>query len=263
MAPTSEAERTWSAGDFAKLAAGSTLAAELLCESAELRAGQKVLDVATGSGNTALAAARRRTVVTGVDVVPALLDRARLRAEAEGLSVTWTLADALQLPFPDAAFDVVLSTFGVMFAADPSIAVAELLRVVRPSGVLALAAWTPDGYTGRLFAALDRAFPEGRLHAATLAWGTEEAVRRQFVGNAELILSRRQRAIVRGDSLDGYARNFLRLFPPGARALASLDATGQERLTAEVIAIARDVNRSGDATVLLPSEYLEVVLRRA
>ena len=152
-------QQTWAAGDFSVIAWTTQIVSELLCEAVELRAGQSMLDVATGSGNTALAAARRWCEVTGIDYVPALLERARDRAAAERLPITFHEGDTEEIPFPAASFDVVLSTFGVMFAPDQEQAAQELLRVCRPGGKIGLANWTPDGFVGTYFRALVQYVP--------------------------------------------------------------------------------------------------------
>src|SRR4051812_17696728 len=147
-AQTARTQRLWSAGDFAAVGSMLVIVSETLCETVGLRAGRDVLDVATGSGNTAIAAARRCTNVTGLDFVPALLERGRTRAAAEGVPVTFVEGDAQSLPFPDRSFDVVLSTFGVMFAPDQVLAAAEMVRVLRPGGVIGMSNWLPEGAIG-------------------------------------------------------------------------------------------------------------------
>jgi SAM-dependent methyltransferase len=151
--------QVWASGDYAAVGTRILIMSELLCEAVDLRAGQLVLDVATGSGNAALAAARRGCEVTGVDYVPSLLERARVRARAEGLPVTFREGDAEQLPFPDASFDVVLSVVGVMFAPDQERAARELLRVCRPGGKIGLANWTPDGFNAEMTRVMTRYVP--------------------------------------------------------------------------------------------------------
>src|SRR6187401_266333 len=144
-------QATWASGDFAVVGTTLQIVGESLAEAIDIRAGERVLDVAAGNGNATLAAARRFARVTSTDYVPALLERGRRRAEADGLDVTFEVADAEALPYPDAGFDVVLSTFGVMFAPDHEQAAAEMMRVCRPGGRIGLASWTPAGFVGQLF----------------------------------------------------------------------------------------------------------------
>ncbi len=150
---------TWASGDYGHIGVRLQIVGESLCEAVDLHAGERALDVAAGNGNAALAAARRFAEVTATDYVPALLEQARRRADADRLSITFQEADAERLPFPDASFDVALSTFGVMFAPNQARAAAELLRVVRPGGRIGLANWTPQGFLGRLFAVVARFVP--------------------------------------------------------------------------------------------------------
>src|SRR5215472_12303855 len=174
-------QQTWTAGDFPKMGVELSIAGELLCESIPVLAGDRVLDIATASGNTALAAARRRAIVTGVDITPALLDRARLRAAAEGLQIEFQEGDATALAFPDASFDVVMTTFGAIFAPDPERTAAEMARVCRPGGKIAMANWTPDGMLGKLFRLLARYSPPGAQVDLPVTWG-DEAVLNQRLG---------------------------------------------------------------------------------
>src|SRR5512147_2374154 len=167
-------QTTWASGDYASVAARIPIVAERLCDAADIHAGDRVLDVATGTGNAALAAARCGAVVTGVDYVPALLDRGRIRATAEGLEVDYQEGDAEALSFADDSFDAVLSVFGVMFAPDQEKAAAELLRVCRPGGTIALACWTPDGFIGEMFRAMARHVPPPSGLRSPMEWGSEE-----------------------------------------------------------------------------------------
>lgn len=218
----------WGAGDYAAVATPLLIVSELLCEAVDLRAGSKVLDVATGSGNTALAAARRRCEVIGLDYVPALLERARERAAVERLDIRFEEGDAESLPYPDETFDVVLSTFGVMFAPDQAKAASELLRVCRPGGRIGLANWTPGGFVGQWFQLTARYVPPPPGMEPPLVWGTEDG---------------------------------LRTFVPDAHdmKIESLDAMRQESFASELVALAQRFNRSGDDTIVVPAEYAEVV----
>src|SRR5512144_865361 len=173
----------WASGDFAVIGTTLQMVGEQICEAADVRAGHEVLDVAAGSGNATLAAARRFAAVTSTDYVPALLERGRRRADAEGFSgITFEVADAEALPYADASFDVVLSTFGVMFAPDHSRAAAELMRVCRPDGRIGLASWTPDGFLGHLLRVIGDYVPPAAGVRSPLLWGTDAHVRKLFSG---------------------------------------------------------------------------------
>src|SRR6476659_2142744 len=172
----------WASGDFAIIGTTLQLVGELLCEGADLRAGERVLDVAAGNGNATLAAARRFGKVTSTDYVPALLERGRQRAEAEGLTVTFEVADAEALPYPDASFDVVLSSFGVMFAPDHRQSARELMRVCRPGGRIGLASWTPPGFLGHMFKVIATHVPPIPGVQSPLLWGTDAHIQELFAG---------------------------------------------------------------------------------
>ncbi|MFC7551108.1 class I SAM-dependent methyltransferase [Pseudoroseomonas wenyumeiae] len=167
-------QANWASGDYAVIGVTLQIVGEQLCEAVDLRSGERVLDVAGGNGNASLAAARRFAEVTCTDYVPALLERARLRAEADHLPMQVQTADAEALPFPDASFDVVLSTFGVMFTPDQEKAAAEMARVCRPGGRIGLANWTPGSFVGRLFQLLGRFLPPPAGVRSPALWGTEE-----------------------------------------------------------------------------------------
>jgi SAM-dependent methyltransferase len=235
------------------------LMGERLCEAVDLRPGARVLDVATGSGNTALAAARRFCDVTGVDYVPELLHQARERAAAEGLPVTFAEGDAEALPFPDASFDVVLSTLGVMFAPDQERAAAELLRVCRPGGTIGLTCWTPEGFIGQQFALFARyAPPPAGLRPAT-RWGTEAGLRELLGDGVACLRAARCAWTWRYPSAASYLGHFRTYYGPTVKAFAALDAAAQERLAAEMDELVARFNRSGDETMIVPADYLEVV----
>jgi len=253
-------QQQWAAGDYAVVGATTVLAGELLCEAIDLHAGQKVLDVATGTGSTALAAARCWCEVTGVDYVPALLQRGRQRAAAEGLQVTFQEGDAEALPFPDASFDVVLSAFGAMFAPDQEQTARELLRVCRPGGKIGMLNWTPDSFVGVYFAdAMVRYVPPPPGLKPTVLWGTEARVRELF-GEAIASLQVTRRSFVfRYRSPEHWLEVFRTTMGPVLKAFESLDAQGQEQMARDLIAVVHRFNRSGDQTMVVPSDYLEVV----
>jgi len=254
-------QQVWASGDLSRIGVGSVLVGELLCESAGLRAGERVLDVATGSGNTALAACRRACKVVGVDFVPALLERARERANAERFKhVTFQEGDVQALPFPDHAFDVVLSTFGHMFAEDPAKAAAEMARVCRPGGRVAFACWTPTGSNGSMFGVIAKYDPPPPNVPAPVLWGEEAVVRERFAQYARDFTFERRYHIGRSYSAVDWF-NFMReFFGPLRVAWEKLDDTRREALTGDLLASVARFNQSGDETLLVPSEYLASVV---
>ncbi len=255
-------QQTWATGDFAVVGSLITIVSEHLCEAVDLRAGWAVLDVATGSGNTALAAARRFCEVTGVDYVPALLERGRERAAAERLPVTFREGDAEALPFPDASFDAVLSTFGVMFAPDQEKAAAELLRVCRPGGKIGLANWTPDGWAGQMFRTVGQHVPPPPGLKPPPLWGTEERLRELFGDRISSLDVSRRTFVQRFRSPQHWLEVFRTYFGPVMRAFDAVGPQGEEALARDLLALVERFNRSGDATAVFPSEYLEAVATR-
>jgi SAM-dependent methyltransferase len=253
---------TWSAGDFSALASSSVIVGELLCESIPLRAGQKVLDVATGSGNTAMSAARRACDVIGVDFVPALLDRARERVQAERLrNITFEAGDTEALPFPDGTFDVVLSTFGHMFAPDADKALREMVRVAKPGGTVAFIAWTPDGMFQKIFALHDRFNPLGPGLAKCCRWGDGTFIGERFGAFATDIRVRRQDRVFRARSADQWLAYMRQNLGPTLLAFEGLDPAGQEQFSREMIQTMQHYNQSGDETLFLVTDYTEAVIR--
>ncbi len=255
-------QAAWSSGDYAAIGTTLQLVGETLCESLDVRAGQQFLDVAAGNGNAALAAARRGCEVTAVDYVGTLLDRAGERAQAERLPIAFRIADAEELPFADASFDVVASTFGVMFTPDQDRAAAEMLRVCRPGGRIGLANWTPDGFIGQLFKVLAGYLPPPEGVKSPALWGTPEFIRRQFESQAAAIELQGRAFVFRYRSAGHWLDVFRTMYGPLLKAFAALDAPGQERLERDIHALIARFNRSGDATMVVPGEYLEVVVTR-
>jgi ubiquinone/menaquinone biosynthesis C-methylase UbiE len=253
---------TWSSGDYAVIGTTLQIVGEMLCEAADLHPGQRVLDVAAGNGNATLAAARRWADVTSTDYVPALLERGRARADAEGLPVTFQEADAEQLPFTDGAFDVVLSVFGVMFTANQEQAARELLRVCRHGGTIGLANWTPEGFVGQMFRTIGKHVPPPAGVQSPALWGTEQRLRELFgAGIAELRITRRM-FVFRYRSTEHFIEVFRTYYGPMLKAFAALDAEGQARLTHDLTELLERFNGGGPATLTVPSEYLEVVATR-
>jgi SAM-dependent methyltransferase len=258
----SRQRQTWASGNYHVIASLIMPVSERLCDAVDLRAGERVLDVATGSGNTALAAARRLTEVTGVDYVPALLERGRARASAEGLRVIFEIGDAESLPVDDASFDVVLSTFGVMFAPDQEQAARELLRVTRPGGRIGLANWTPTGWIGEMLRIVgSHVAPPVGLRSPSY-WGTAEGLRELFGEDVVSLRAERQQFVWRFGSAQHYLSLFRSFYGPVLKAFGALDEAGQKTLEGDLIAAAERFNQANDATLVVPAEYLEVVATR-
>jgi SAM-dependent methyltransferase len=255
-------QQVWAAGNYATVGNTLVLVSELLCEAADVRAGQRVLDVATGSGNTALAAARRWCEVTGIDYVPALLERGEARAAAEGFPVTFQEGDAEHLPYPDGAFDVVLSTFGAMFAPDQEQTACELLRVCRSGGKVGMANWTPESFLAAYARTVSQHVPPPPGLKSPMLWGTEAHLRELFGDGISGLEVTRRSFVFRYRSPEHWLEVFRTTFGPAIAAFRGLDAPGQARLRAELLALVARMNRSGDATMAVPSEYLEVVATR-
>jgi ubiquinone/menaquinone biosynthesis C-methylase UbiE len=259
----SRQQATWASGDYAVIGTTLSLTGELLCEAVDLRPGQQVLDVAAGNGNATLAAARRWGQVTSTDYVTALLDRGRERAAAERLPVTFQEADAEQLPFADASFDVVLSIFGVMFTPNQEQAAHELLRVCRPGGKIGLASWTPEGFIGQVFRTMGKYIPPPLGVKSPALWGTEARLRELFGdGIAELQTNRRV-FMFRYRSAQHWVEIFRTYYGPVLKAFAALDPAGQENLARDLTELLERFNEGGPDTLKVPSEYLEVVATRA
>jgi ubiquinone/menaquinone biosynthesis C-methylase UbiE len=256
-------QKMWASGNYAAVAARIVPMAEHLAEAAGLRPGDRVLDVATGSGNAALAAARYGAEVTGVDYVPELLERGRERAAAEGLEVTFAVGDAEDLDFPDASFDAVLSALGVMFAPDQERAAAELARVVRPGGTIGLVNWTPDGFIGQLLKTVSKHVPPPAGVRPPSQWGTEARLR-ELLGDAVSRLDVTTRTYVwRFRSPEEFAGFFKEWYGPTRKAFEALDEAGRQRLWDDLTALAREHDTEPGLTVAMPAEYLEVVATRA
>jgi SAM-dependent methyltransferase len=259
--PGPEDHRVWGRGDYSILAAGAILPSELLCEAVELRARQATLDVATGSGNTALSAARRRARVTGIDLLPDLLHKARERAQVERLGIELLMGDASALPFRASTFDRVLSTFGVIYAPDPALAAQEMARVCRSGGVIGLTSWVPDGFFGTVLHRLLQ--PDARTgpHRPTDPWSSEPGIHGLFP-NAVRVASQRRSMVIRGDSPERYLAALQRYLGPVIAAFASREMPDRTQLAIDLMATIQRFNRSNDGTVYLPSDYLEIVLRK-
>jgi ubiquinone/menaquinone biosynthesis C-methylase UbiE len=251
-------QATWSTGDYAMVGITLQIVGERLCEAVDLRAGERVLDVAAGNGNATLAAARQFAEVTSTDYVDALLERGKERAQAERLPVTFKRADAEALPFADGTFDVALSTFGVMFTPDQNTAAAELSRVVRKGGRIGLANWTPDGFIGQLFKIIGKhVSPPAGIKSPSL-WGTESHLGALFPGHRMKIS--KQVFNFRYKSPRHWLDIFKAYYGPTNRAFAALDAARQQALESEITELLERMNRGGKDTLIVPSDYLEAVL---
>jgi ubiquinone/menaquinone biosynthesis C-methylase UbiE len=253
-------QAVWASGDYAVIGTTLQIVGENLCEAVDLRAGETVLDVAAGNGNATLAAARRFGRVTSTDYVAALLDRGRQRAAAEGAEVAFREADAEALPFPDASFDVVLSSFGVMFTPDQETAAREMARVLKPGGRIGLANWTPDGFIGQLFKVIGRHVPPPSGVKPPALWGTEARLRELFPGHRVSATPRQFQFRYR--SPEHWLEVFRNWYGPTHRAFAGLDAQGQAALAAEILDLLHRSNRGG-STLVVPSDYVDAVIRRA
>ncbi len=250
----------WSSGDYSVVGTTLQIVGEELCEALDLRAGDRVLDVAAGNGNASLAAAHRGCEVVASDYVPALLDRARERAAAERLDIEFREADAEALPFADASFDAVVSTFGVMFTPDQERAAAELVRVCRPGGRIGLANWTPDGFIGQVFRTLGRHVPPPAGVKSPALWGTRARIDELFGAKATSIRASLRQFVFRYRSPEHWVHVFGTWYGPMLKAFASLEPAAQAALHRDLLALVDRFNRSGDATMVAPSEYLEIVI---
>jgi SAM-dependent methyltransferase len=250
---------TWGSADYGAVAAMIVPMAERLVEAADLRAGDSVLDVACGTGNAALAAARCGCDVTGLDYVPALLERGRARAAAEGLDVAFVEGDAEGLPYADESFDAVLSCVGVMFTPDQERAAAELVRVSRSGGKIALANWTPAGFVGGMFRTVSKHVPPPVGLKPPGLWGTEPRLEELFAGALSDLRVERRHFVFRFRSADDFVDFFRANYGPVTKAFEALDDAGREHLHADLAALAAAHARAGGPTVAIPSEYLEVI----
>jgi len=255
-------QQTWASGDYSVIAETFVLMGELLCEAVDVHANQEVLDIATGSGNTALAAARRWCRVTGIDYVPALLERARERAIAERLPITFLSGDAQHLSFPDATFDIVLSTIGAMFAPDQELVAAEMTRVCRPGGKIGMANWTPEGVYGQIFQTIERYIPSVAAIRSPALWGTEKRVRELFGDRVSSLEVKKRNFFWRYRSSQHWLEVFSTCFGPIVTALKALDATNRERFAHDLLMVAEQANLAHDGTLVAPAEYLEVIAVR-
>ena len=253
-------QASWASGDFAVIGVTLQPVGESLAEATDIRANEDVIDIAAGNGNATLAAARRFARVVSTDYVPALLDKGRARAEAEGLAVTFRMADAEALPFADASFDAALSTFGIMFAPDHRRAASEMLRVLRPGGRIGMANWTPDGFVGQLFKTIGKYVPPPAGVVSPARWGEEAYVRDLFGHGAEQVHGQNKVFNFRYASARHWLHVFRDYYGPVHKAFAALDAAGAAALEQELLAMLERLNTAGAHSLVVPGEYLEVIV---
>jgi ubiquinone/menaquinone biosynthesis C-methylase UbiE len=255
-------QAAWSSGDYAVVGSTLQIIGEELCEAMDLRSGQKVLDVAAGNGNVTLAAARRWCEVTSSDYVPALLAKGRERAQAEGWTIDFQEADAEALPFQNASFDAVVSTLGVMFTADHEKAAAEMLRVCKPGGKIGMANWMPEGFIGQLFKTIGKHMPPPPGVKSPALWGTQAHLDHLFEAQASSIHITSKNFMFRYRSAQHWVDVFRTWYGPVHKTFAVLPAAGQAALLADLLALVDRFNRARDGTMVVPGEYLEVVITR-
>ena len=257
----SRQQAAWGSGDYAMIGTTLQIVGETLCEAVDLRGGQRVLDVAAGNGNATLAAARRFADVVSTDYVGALLDRGRERAAAERLPVTFQEADAEALPFPDASFDVVLSTFGVMFTPNQQKAANELARVCRPGGKIGMANWTPEGFIGQLFKTIGKYVPPAPGVKSPALWGNKAHLDALFTSGGAVQAESRS-FVFRYKSPRHWIEIFRNYYGPLLKAFAAIDPPARDALQADLDALLGKFNAAKDGTLVVPSEYLEVVVTK-
>ena len=255
-------QAAWSSGDYAVIGTTLQIVGEQLVEAMDLHAGQTVLDVAAGNGNVTLAAARRWCEVTSTDYVESLLARGRKRAEAEGLQVKFQIADAEDLPFADASFDAVVSTFGGMFSPDQDRTAAEMVRVCKSGGRIGLANWTPEGFIGNLFRTIGKYLPPPSGVKSPAVWGTRDWVQATFGPAAFTIAAEARHFTFRYRSAQHFLDIFGTYYGPVLKAFAALEEAGRRVLARDIIELVGRFNTSGDETMAVPSEYLEVVITK-
>ncbi|MBU1362084.1 MAG: class I SAM-dependent methyltransferase [Gammaproteobacteria bacterium] len=255
-------QSAWASGDYALIGTTLQIVGEQLAEACDLRTDERVLDVAAGNGNATLAAARRGCVVTSTDYVAALLDRGAERAASERLQVDFQVADAEALPFEDGRFDAVVSTFGVMFTPDQNKAAAELARVCRPGGRIGLANWTPDGFIGRLFKTLGRHLPPPAGVQPPSRWGVEDNLRAMFGNDAAAIVATSRTFNFRYRSAAHFIDVFRTWYGPVHKAFAALPEDKAQALEHDLTELLNTMNRAGPSSLVVPGEYLEVVVTR-
>jgi SAM-dependent methyltransferase len=259
----SKQNAAWSSGDYARIGTTLQIVGERLAEALDLPAGAKVLDVAAGNGNATLAFARRSADVTSTDYVPALLERGRTRAEAEGMAIAFQTADVEDLPFADGAFDTVVSTFGVMFAPNQRRAASEMLRVCRPGGRIGMANWTPDGFIGQLFKTMGRHVPPPAGIGSPAQWGSRPWLAETFGPQASAIAVEEHTFVFRYRSPEDFLQVFRTYYGPVHKAFLALDPSAQQQLAADILATVARFAAPADGTLRVPSAYAQVIVTKA
>jgi len=254
-------QAAWSSGDYAVIGTTLQIVGEQLCETLDVRSGQRVLDVAAGNGNVTLAAARRWCEVVSTDYVPSLLDGGRQRAAADGMTIDFQEADAEALPFADAAFDVVVSTFGVMFTPNQDKAAGEMLRTCKPGGKIGMANWTPESFIGQIFKVLGKHLPPPAGVKSPALWGTPAQLA-EFFGAAGTIKAEARHFTFRYRSPEHFVDIFKTYYGPMHKAFIALDDARQQELRNDLLALIGRMNRAEDGTMVVASEYLEIVITR-
>lgn len=257
----SRQQAAWSSGDYAIVGTTLQIVGEMLCEAVDLRSNHRVLDVAAGNGNATLAAARRFADVVSTDYVGALLERGRERAKADRLTVTFQEADAEALPFDGGSFDVVLSTFGVMFTPNQQQAAKEMLRVCRMGGKIGLANWTPGGFIGQLFKTIGKYVPPAPGTTSPAMWGTKAHLKDLFGSNAT-IEAENKNFVFRYKSPTHWVDVFRSYYGPVLKTFGALEIDKRAALEVDIHGLLHKFNIAGDGTVVVPSEYLEVVITK-
>lgn len=255
-------QATWASGNYGTIGSRLQIVGELLAESVDVRAGEHVLDVAAGNGNATIAAARRFAHVTSTDYVPELLEQGDARAKANGLDITFQTADAEALPFEDESFDVAISTFGVMFTPEQNMAAHELLRVVRSGGRIGLANWTPEGFLGQLFRVIGKYIPAPAGLQSPMLWGSEPRIIKLFGPDAADIQCQRRTYNFRYQSAAHWIEVFRNYYGPIHKVYAALDDYRQADLTEDLTELLERLNVGGSHSLVVPSEYMEIVISR-
>jgi len=258
----SRQQAAWSSGDYAVIGTTLQIVGEELCEALDVHSGQKVLDVAAGNGNVSLAAARRWCDVVATDYAPSLLERARERAAAERLNIEFREADAEALPFQDGSFDVVVSTFGVMFTPDQDRAAAEMIRVCKPGGKIGLANWTPDGFIGQLFKTIGKHVPPAPGTKSPALWGTRARIAELFEPRTTSVEFAARNFVFRYRTPAHWLEVFRTYYGPVLKTFASLEPAAQATLQRDLMDLIDRFNRAKDGSMVVPSEYLEIVITR-
>ena len=251
----------WASGDYAVIGTTLQIVGEMLAEAADVRPDESVLDVAAGNGNASLAAARRGAAVTSTDYVGSLLERGKDRAKAERLPIVFQVADAEALPFADSTFDVVFSTFGVMFTPDQNRAARELTRVCRPGGRIALANWTPSSFVGQLFKTIGKHLPPPAGVQSPALWGTTSRLEELFAAQSSMIETTTRQFKFRYRSAQHFLDVFRDWYGPVNKAFVALGDKSAE-LERDILALAERFDRGGNRSLMIPSDYLEVVITR-